>query len=135
MSHASPSQLSRSHSWLLVALLCLAAPALAQDPAVVNPGSVKVVLANDRVRVLESTLEPGQKEQLHSHPACVIHVLAGGTARNHSADGRTTEVTLETGATVYREPLTHWAENIGKTTIHLIIVELLDTPPAPPGQS
>jgi len=31
---------------------------------------------------------------------------------------------LETGAVLYRDPLTHWAENIGDTKIHLIIVEL-----------
>jgi hypothetical protein len=61
---------------------------------------------------------------MHSHPAYVIYVIAGGRVRNHGADGKTNETVLETGAVLYRDPLTHWAENIGKTTIHLILVEL-----------
>src|SRR6266516_2335261 len=52
------------------------APAYAQDPAVVNSKTIRVRFENDRVRVLESILPPGTKEQAHSHPAYVIYVLA-----------------------------------------------------------
>lgn len=49
--------------------------------------------------------------------------------RLHEADGSTSEVTLETGAVSYREPISsHWAENVGETTIRLILVELEDAP-------
>jgi len=96
----------------------------AQDPAVVNAKTIRVRLENDRVRVLEAVLEPGAKEQLHSHPAYVIYVIAGGKVRNHAADGKITEADFATGDTIYREPLTHWAENIGTTTIRLVLVEL-----------
>jgi hypothetical protein len=27
---------------------------------------------------------------------------------------------------MYREPITHWAENIGTTTMRLVVVELKD---------
>ena len=109
-----------------VALLVLLAYSgvAAQDPAVVNAKTIKVKLENDRVRVLEATLQPGDKEQVHAHPASIIYVLSGGKSRNHAADGTTSEATYTAGDTVYREPLTHWAENIGTTTIHLIVVEL-----------
>lgn len=100
--------------------------ASAQDPAVVNAATIKVKLENARVRVLEAVLKPGDKEQLHSHPAYVIHVLAGGRVRNHTPDGKSNETELTAGETLYRDPLTHWAENIGTTTIHLILVELKD---------
>ena len=96
----------------------------AQDPAVVNARSIRVKLENSRVRVLEATLKPGDKEQLHSHPAYVIYVIAGGKVRNHNVDGKTTETEFATGDIIYRDPLTHWAENIGTTTMHLILVEL-----------
>jgi quercetin dioxygenase-like cupin family protein len=96
----------------------------AQDPAVVLADTVKVKLDNNRVRVMEASLPPGHKEKMHSHPAYVIYVLAGGKVRNHAADGTTSETNFVTGDTIYREPLTHWAENIGTTTIHLIMVEL-----------
>jgi beta-alanine degradation protein BauB len=109
-----------------VLLLAGSEGASAQDPAVVNARTVHVKLENSRVRVLEAVLQPGEKEQPHSHPAYVVHVLAGGKIRNHAADGKATESELATGDTTYRDPLTHWAENIGTTTIHLILVELKD---------
>ncbi|MDP9122318.1 MAG: cupin domain-containing protein [Acidobacteriota bacterium] len=105
-------------------LLVLAGVAAAQDPAQVNSKMVHVKLDNSRVRVLDSLLEPGDKEQLHSHPAYVTYVIAGGKVRNHTADGKATETELKTGDVIYREALTHWAENIGTTPIHLVIVEL-----------
>jgi hypothetical protein len=54
-------------------------PAYAQDPAVVNSKTIRVRFENERVRVLEATLPPGTKEKVHSHPAYVIYVLAGGS--------------------------------------------------------
>jgi quercetin dioxygenase-like cupin family protein len=98
--------------------------AFAQDPAVVNAKTIKVRFENDRVRVMEATLPPGVKEALHSHPAYVIYVLEGGKYRNYAADGKTTEGELKTGDVLFREPLTHAAENIGTTTMHMILVEL-----------
>lgn len=51
--------------------MLLAGSALGQDPAVVNAATIRVALEKPRVRVLEATLEPGHKEQVHSHPrAC-----------------------------------------------------------------
>ena len=101
--------------------------ASAQDPAVVNSKTIKVKFENDRVRVLEATLPPGVKEQVHSHPAYVIYVLEGGKYRNYASDGKTTEGELKTGEVLYRDPLTHAAENIGNTTMHMILVELKGT--------
>src|SRR5215510_9336620 len=107
----------------LVALLTAGA-ARTQDAAVANPATVTVKIDNPSVRVLESVLNPGQKEQVHSHPSCVVYVIAGGKVRSHMADGTTADAELATGATLYREPVTHWAENIGTTPIRLIVVEL-----------
>jgi len=98
--------------------------ALGQDPAVVNARTIRVKLENSRVRVFEAVLKPDEREQLHSHPAYVVHVIAGGRIRSHGTDGKTTEYELVTGDTLYRDPITHWAENIGSTTIHLVVVEL-----------
>ena len=96
----------------------------AQDPAVVNAKTIKVKFENDKVRVLEANLPPGVKEQVHSHPAYVIYVLEGGKYRNYASDGKTTDGELKTGDVLYRDPLTHAAENIGNTTMHMILVEL-----------
>src|SRR5689334_4030899 len=95
-----------------------------QDPLVVNSKTIALKLENDRVRVLEATLKPGDKEQLHSHPAYVIYVIEGGKVRTHGTDGTSVEADFKTGDVIYRDPVTHWAENIGKTTIRLELVEL-----------
>src|SRR5436305_8900546 len=109
---------------ITVALSLFVTRAHAQDPAVVNSKTIKLKFENDRIRVLEAILPPGVKEQVHSHPAYVIYVLEGGKARNFTSDGKTTETELKTGEVIYREPLTHAAENIGNTTMHMILVEL-----------
>jgi len=96
-----------------------------QDPLVVNPNSIALKLENSRVRVLEATLKPGAKEKMHSHPAYVIYVIAGGKYRNHAEDGTVTDREFKTGDVIYREPIAHhWAENTGDTTIRLELVEL-----------
>jgi beta-alanine degradation protein BauB len=95
-----------------------------QDPLIVNAKTIALKLENSRVRVLEATLKPGDKEQTHSHPAYVIYVIAGGKFRNHAQNGTVTDGEFKTGDVIYREPVTHWAENIGDTTIRLELVEL-----------
>lgn len=109
---------------ITLALSTLVTRAFAQDPAVVNSKTIKVKFENDRIRVLEATLPPGVREQVHSHPAYVIYVLEGGRYRNYASDGKTTEGELKTGDVLYRDPLTHAAENIGDKTMHMILVEL-----------
>lgn len=95
-----------------------------QDPLVVNSKTIALKLENPRVRVLEATLKPGDKEQTHSHPAYIIYVIEGGKFRNHAADGAVSDGEFKTGDVIYRDPVTHWAENIGDTTIRLVLVEL-----------
>ena len=112
--------------WLAALGICafVAASAYAQDTAVVNAHSVVVKLDNDRVRVLDVVQEPGAKEAMHSHPAYVIYVLAGGKVRSTTKEGKVSETVFEEGKALYREALTHSGENIGGTRIHLIVVEL-----------
>ena len=95
-----------------------------QDPLVVNSTTIALKLENARVRVLEATIKPGDKEKTHSHPAYVIYVIQGGKYRNHATDGTVTDGEFRTGDVIYREPVTHWAENVGDTTIRLELVEL-----------
>ena len=99
--------------------------ARSQDPAVVNAAMEHTKLENSHVRVIEGTLQPGDKEKMHSHPTPFItYVITGGKIRNHFADGKVVEAELQTGDALYREPQTHWVENIGTTAIHFLVVEL-----------
>src|SRR5438270_8202120 len=104
--------------------LIVAATVCAQDAAVVNSKTIQVKFENDRVRVLEANLPPGVKEAVHSHPAYVIYVVEGGRYRNYASDGKVTEGEFKTGDVIFREPITHAAENIGDKPMHFILVEL-----------
>jgi len=101
-----------------------ASVAQSMDTAVVNAEMEHVRLENSQVRAIEGVLQPGDKEQMHSHPAFVVYIIAGGKIRNNFADGKVVEAELKTGDVLYREPQTHWVENIGTTTIHFLVVEL-----------
>jgi len=88
-------------------LMALTSTPRSLDPVVVNASMEHVRLENSRVRVIEGLLEPGDKEELHSHPAFVTYVLGGGRIRNHFADGKVIEADLATGDVLFREPQTH----------------------------
>jgi len=94
------------------------------DPAVVNATMEHVRLENARVRAIEGIMKPGDQEQIHSHPAFVTYVVAGSKIRNHFADGRVVEAELKTGDVLWRDPQTHWIENIGDTTLHFLVLEI-----------
>ena len=80
------------------------------------------------MRVLEYRLKPGEKEPMHSHPAGVVYVLSEGTLKFSYPDGRTEEKAAATGESIWRDPVTHAVENIGKTGAHAIAIDL-KTPP------
>ena len=111
----------------LLSVLCLSfcvSGLSAQDAEKATPKVVKLKLENERVRVLEALSNPGDKENMHSHPANIVYVIEGGKLRITTSDGKTTEVEFKAGDTLWREPVTHAAENIGTTRFHAIIVEL-----------
>ena len=122
--------MKRIYSMTLVLLVCGfvrsdVAFTRPQDPLVVNSSTIALKLENARVRVLEATIKPGDKEKTHNHPAYVIYVIQGGKYRNHAADGKVTDAEFHTGDVIYRDPISqHWAENIGDTTIRLELIEL-----------
>jgi beta-alanine degradation protein BauB len=105
-----------------LAVVCTTA--YAQDPVKTSPRYYKVLLENDRVRVLEYRLKPGEKEAMHSHPAGVVYVLSGTKLKVTYPDGRTEERGATAGETVWREPTTHALENVGDTEAHAIAIDL-----------
>jgi oxalate decarboxylase/phosphoglucose isomerase-like protein (cupin superfamily) len=88
--------------------------------------------ANDRIKVWEVRLEPGQRGPFHAHTRRYFWtVVEGGTGRQRSPDGTFKVRTYELGDTQYAEhdpdhPLIHDLENVGRTTMRFVTVELLD---------
>jgi quercetin dioxygenase-like cupin family protein len=95
-----------------------------QDAVKLSPQYYTVRFENDRVRVLDYRLKPGEKEVMHSHPAYVVHFLSDATLRTTRPDGTKSETTVKNGDISWREPVSHTTENIGRTELHLVAVEL-----------
>jgi len=94
------------------------------DAVTVAPHFYTVVLENDRVRVLEARGKPGDKTELHAHPAQVVIAITDGQFRFTSPDGHTVEAELKAGQAMYLDPVEHTAEITGTTESHTVLVEL-----------
>jgi beta-alanine degradation protein BauB len=108
--------------------------ATAQDPLAVAPDMYRLLLDNERVRVMEVTFKPGQKIASHSHPDHCMYVAEAGKLRISKPDGSSSEVELQLGQVVWVPAETHWAENIGQTTVRIVVHEL-KSPPAKPAET
>jgi beta-alanine degradation protein BauB len=102
--------------------------AVAQDSAKVAPKNVKVILENNRVRVLEVRIRPGEKVPMHSHPAHVTYTLSDVKGKYISSDGETTLGKAKPNAVFWSEAVTHASENLGASEIHAVVVELKESP-------
>ncbi len=95
------------------------------DPVVTNGDNYRVVLENDRVRVLEYLDQPGAVTTPHQHPDSVMYTLTSFRRRLVSGDVER-EVELAAGTTGWLPAQQHHGENIGDTPTHVLFVELKD---------
>lgn len=109
---------------LAAALLLCAAPASAQDVAVVGPDIYRCTFENDRVRLCEVTFKPGARIGYHSHPDHLVYVLKPGRLRVTGADGRVHDVEFKAGQAIWSDAEAHSAVNPGTDEVRGIIVEL-----------
>jgi len=99
-------------------------PSPIPDPVALSPQFYTVKVDDNRVRVLEYRLKPGEKEAMHSHPAYVVYFFGPAKLRATLGDGTTTESSVTDGEVLVRDPLTHAVENIGDSELHGLLVEL-----------
>ena len=111
---------------LRVAVSCMSPvmTAAGQDPVPLYPENYKMLVENDRVRVLEFRLRAGATEKSHSHPAHVVYVVVPFKVRFTFPDGRAGIREAMAGDVLFSEAITHATENIGRTDAHGIVVEL-----------
>jgi quercetin dioxygenase-like cupin family protein len=94
------------------------------DPVKLAPDKYKVILNNDKVRVLDIRLRPGQKTPAHSHPDYIIYALNDGTAKVWDEKGKVSTMRLKAGQCVWRNDEIHTVQNVSKHTIHVLNIEL-----------
>lgn len=117
----------------LAGLVCLAAsPAMAQDPAKVDPKHCTVAFENDQVRVLHWKVGPHEKIPMHEHPAYVSITLTDGRTRYTLPDGKTKEVQSKAGDVSWNAAEKHAAENLSDKATENYQIELKAKPAAKP---
>ena len=94
----------------------------------------RVVLENDRVRVLETIIRPGEQTALHTHIwAAHLYILSWSEFERSDAVGqvifRSSDFDLErlpdVGTSLWSEPLPpHSFRNVGTQNFHVITTEL-----------
>jgi beta-alanine degradation protein BauB len=109
---------------LAAAFAAVAASAYAQDPLKSDGDKYKLLLENDRIRVLEYKDQPGDKTHQHRHPAFVLYAMGPFKRRIQLPDGKTLEREFKGGETLWSDAQTHIGENIGTTPTHVIMVEI-----------
>ncbi len=104
------------------------------DAMIAAPEHHTVLFENDRVRVLDSRVKPGEATPIHTHrwPA-VLQILSTSEFIRYDADGkvifdsRESKTVMESGQTVWSPPLApHFVKNMGGSEIRVISVELKD---------
>jgi quercetin dioxygenase-like cupin family protein len=88
------------------------------------PTGHRVLFENDRVRVLDVRINPGETSEMHTHPANIVYALSSAQVRFSFPDGTSREVTIKEGDLVWSEGTTHEIKNIGETLDWGVIVEL-----------
>lgn len=89
-----------------------------------------VLLENDVVRVLDTTVPPGETVPLHTHPwPAVLYIVSWSDCIRRDANGITTmdsrcSAALTPGTALWSGPLPpHTLENIGGSELRVIAIE------------
>lgn len=95
------------------------------DPAVVSPTMNTVLLENEYVRVIVYQINPGEKDDWHTHPAKVSYVISGGSLRITTKEGASFIVEEEANSASWFGTVgKHYGENVGKTPVRIVFVEI-----------
>ena len=93
-----------------------------------------VLIENDRVRVLDTRLGPGERTPVHTHqwPA-VLYILSFSDFIRYDPEGnvlvdsRSMAMSPPAGSSLWAAPLVpHYVHNVGEGVLHVIAVELKD---------
>lgn len=97
----------------------------AQDPMKAASNVYKkVLLDNDKVRVMEVEFAPGAMAAWHSHPNHTIYALTNGKIQITDKGKPANTIDVKMGTAMYIPAVTHMAKNTGTTTVKLIVTEI-----------
>ena len=90
-----------------------------------SPANFKLLLENEHVRVLEYTLKPGEKDTPHTHTAKSSYVVSGGKIKVYLENGEELIFDEKAGTADWGDYVgKHYVENIGNTTVKIVLTEI-----------
>lgn len=115
-------------SLVAIALASAMGTAVAQTAPmshVASPGIYRVLQENNDLRVVLATWKPGERDEMHSHPANVTYALTACHVRLYGADGKPIgESRRPQGSALIQSVITaHSLENMGTNDCQILIVE------------
>ena len=123
----SENRKTRREILAMLAALGVTRELLAQDAVTSDPRSFRVVLENERVRVLEYRSGPGLGvcgQGVHYHPDRVTVALTEAKVRVTNADGKVAVRDIPAGQVFFARAETHSVENVGGSGTRIYIIEL-----------
>lgn len=113
----------------MLAALGVTRDVFAQDAVTSDPRSFRVVVENERVRVIEFRSRPGLGvcgQGMHYHPERVTVSLTGAKVRVTNAEGKSRVREVPPGHVSFEPAVTHATENIGGSGSRTYMIELKD---------
>jgi quercetin dioxygenase-like cupin family protein len=102
---------------------------LAQDWKNTNPKMNNVLVDTTLLRSMIVTIEPGEKSEVHSHPAHLFYALTDGKLLVQFTDGKEDTYDLKVGDAGFSDPeRPHTSKNVGNKTLKFLLVELKEHP-------
>jgi quercetin dioxygenase-like cupin family protein len=104
------------------------------DALTMAPDHHAPLLENDRTRVLDTRVRPGERTPIHAHewPAA-LYVLSWSDFVRYDPEGRvlldsrTTASRPAVGSALWSGPIgPHYVENVGNADLHILAVEIKD---------
>jgi quercetin dioxygenase-like cupin family protein len=116
-----------SKSLILGLFVVLSTSVHAQDPPKLTP-NVKILLDNDKVKLIEAEFAPGAATDWHSHPNHILYALTDGKMEVTDKDKPAIVMEIKAGSAMYLQAVTHKIKNIGTATMKILVTELKPAP-------
>jgi quercetin dioxygenase-like cupin family protein len=95
------------------------------DVLKVNKSGYNLLMENEKIRVMEMQLKPGEMSPMHNHPNDhVVYVFNDAKFKLSFPDGNSDEFELNAGQVLWIKAGPHETENIGSTKGHNLILEV-----------
>lgn len=97
---------------------------MAKDAAEAAPNVYTVLFENERVRLLEARIKPGDSSAMHAHPNYLVYSPEDSKVTFTEAAGQSIDVDLRAGQAMWREAEEHSAKNNGSADVVALLFEL-----------